>query len=205
MSSNKRKFLIILISPSGGGKTAIFKRILTEDKEIKYSVSFTTREARTKEIDGVDYNFISEEKFLEMRDSNEFLETAKVHGFWYGTSKNYINNGLKTNHIIMDIDVQGAKQIMKSDVDYITIFILPPSKDVWIKRLKGRGTDSDEVIKIRLETAKKEIQEIKDFQYLVINDDLDKAVNDVKVIIKAEENRIKRYKNIEGILRRIDD
>lgn len=197
MSSNKRKFLIILISPSGGGKTAIFKRILTEDKEIKYSVSFTTREARTKEIDGVDYNFISEEKFLEMRDSNEFLETAKVHGFWYGTSKNYINNGLKTNHIIMDIDVQGAKQIMKSDVDYITIFILPPSKDVWIKRLKGRGTDSDEVIKIRLETAKKEIQEIKDFQYLVINDDLDKAVNDVKVIIKAEENRIKRYKNIE--------
>ena len=197
-SENKRNFLIILISPSGGGKTAIFNKILAEDTEIKYSVSFTTRKARINEINGTDYNFISEEKFLKMRNSGNFLESAKVHGFWYGTSKNYINSMLKKNHIIMDIDVQGAKQIMNSDVDHITIFILPPSREVWLQRLKGRGTDSDEVIHVRLETAEKEIQEISDFQYLVINDDFDKAVNDIKTIIKAEENKIERCINIEN-------
>ena len=196
-SKNKRKFLIILISPSGGGKTAIFNKILAEDTEIKYSVSFTTRKARSNEINGNDYNFISEKKFLEMKNSGDFLESAKVHGFWYGTSKSYIISVLKENHIIMDIDVQGAKQIINSDVDHITVFILPPSREVWLQRLKGRGTDSDEAIQIRLETAEKEIQKIRDFQYLVINDDIDKAVNDIKTIIKAEENRIERYINIE--------
>jgi len=196
-SKNKRKFLIILISPSGGGKTAIFNKILAEDTEIKYSVSFTTRKARSNEINGNDYNFISEKKFLEMKNSGDFLESAKVHGFWYGTSKSYIISVLKENHIIMDIDVQGAKQIINSDVDHITVFILPPSREVWLQRLKGRGTDSDKAIQIRLETAEKEIQKIRDFQYLVINDDIDKAVNDIKTIIKAEENRIERYINIE--------
>ncbi len=194
---NKRKFLVILISPSGGGKTAIFTKILAENSEIKYSISFTTRKARNNEIDGVHYNFISEEKFLEMKESGDFLESALVHGYWYGTSKSYINNMLKKNHIIMDIDVQGAKQIMNSDIDHITIFILPPSREVWLDRLKGRGTDSDDVIQVRLESAEKEIQEIRDFQYLVINDDLDKAVNDIELIIRAEENKIKRYINIE--------
>ncbi|MEA2096016.1 MAG: guanylate kinase [Candidatus Cloacimonadota bacterium] len=194
---NKRKFLIILISPSGGGKTAIFTKILAENNEIKYSISFTTRKARNNEVDGVHYNFISEDKFLEMKKSGDFLESAIVHGYWYGTSKNYINNVLKKNNIIMDIDVQGAKQIMKSDVDYITIFILPPSREVWLERLKGRGTDSDAVIQVRLESAEKEIQEIRDFQYLIINDDLDKAVNDIETIIKAEENKIERYINIK--------
>ena len=196
-SNNKRKFLIILISPSGGGKTAIFTKILAENSEIKYSISYTTREARSNEINGVHYNFISEEIFLEMKESGDFLESAVVHGYWYGTSKSYINNVLKDNHIIMDIDVQGAKQIMKSDVDQITVFILPPSRGVWLERLKGRGTDSDEVIKVRLESAEKEIQEIRDFQYHVINDALDKAVNDIETINKAEENRIERYINIE--------
>lgn len=194
---NKRNFLVILISPSGGGKTAIFTKILAENSEIKYSVSFTTRKARSNEIDGVHYNFISEEKFLKMKESGDFLESAIVHGYWYGTSKSYINNVLKNNHIIMDIDVQGAKQIMCSDIDHITIFILPPSRKVWLERLKGRGTDSDEIIKVRLETAEKEIQEIRDFQYLVINDDLNKAVNDIEIIINAEENKIERYINIE--------
>ncbi len=196
-NENKRKFLVILISPSGGGKTAIFTKILEENSEIKYSISYTTREARNNEIDGVHYNFVSEQKFLEMKDSGDFLESAIVHGYWYGTSKSYINNVLKNNHIIMDIDVQGAKQIMNSGVDNVTIFILPPSREVWLERLKGRGTDSDEVIQVRLESAKKEIQEIRDFQYLVINDDIDKAVNDIETIIRAEENRIERYINIE--------
>ena len=197
-SQNKRKFLIILISPSGGGKTAIFTKLLADNNEVKYSVSFTTRKARVNEIDGVHYNFISEEKFQEMKKSGDFLESAIVHGYWYGTSKSYINNVLKNNHIIMDIDVQGAKQIMNSDIDQVTIFILPPSREVWLKRLRGRGTDSDEVIKVRLESAEKEIKEIKDFEYLIINDDLETAVKSIETIIKAEENKIERYINIEN-------
>ncbi|MBT4575915.1 MAG: guanylate kinase [Candidatus Cloacimonetes bacterium] len=197
-SQNKRKFLIILISPSGGGKTAIFTKLLADNNEVKYSVSFTTRKARINEIDRVNYNFISEEKFQEMKKSGDFLESAIVHGYWYGTSKSYINNVLKNNHIIMDIDVQGAKQIMNSDIDQVTIFILPPSRKVWLKRLRGRGTDSDEVIKVRLESAEKEIKEIKDFEYLIINDDLETAVKSIETIIKAEENKIERYINIEN-------
>ncbi len=197
-SQNKRKFLIILISPSGGGKTAIFTKLLADNNEVKYSVSFTTRKARINEIDRVNYNFISEEKFLEMKKSGDFLESAIVHGYWYGTSKSYINSVLKNNHIIMDIDVQGAKQIMNSDIDQVTIFILPPSRKVWLKRLRGRGTDSDEVIKVRLESAEKEIKEIKDFEYLVINDELEAAVKSIETIIKAEENKIERYINIEN-------
>jgi len=197
-SQNKRKFLIILISPSGGGKTAIFTKLLADNNEVKYSVSFTTRKARINEIDRVNYNFISEEKFQEMKKSGDFLESAIVHGYWYGTSKSYINNVLKNNHIIMDIDVQGAKQIMNSDIDQVTIFILPPSREVWLKRLRGRGTDSDEVIKVRLESAEKEIKEIKDFEYLIINDDLETAVKSIETIIKAEENKIERYINIEN-------
>ncbi|MBT3756832.1 MAG: guanylate kinase [Candidatus Cloacimonetes bacterium] len=197
-SQNKRKFLIILISPSGGGKTAIFTKLLADNNEVKYSVSFTTRKARINEIDRVNYNFISEEKFLEMKKSGDFLESAIVHGYWYGTSKSYINSVLKNNHIIMDIDVQGAKQIMNSDIDQVTIFILPPSREVWLKRLRGRGTDSDEVIKVRLESAEKEIKEIKDFEYLVINDELEAAVKSIETIIKAEENKIERYINIEN-------
>jgi len=197
INKNKKNFLIILISPSGGGKTAIFKKILADNTEIKYSVSYTTRKARINEIDGVDYNFVSEEKFIEMKHSGDFLESALVHGYQYGTSKSYVKSILDNNHIIMDIDVQGAKQIMNSDIDQITIFILPPSREVWLERLKGRGTDSDEVIQVRLKTAESEIKEIRDFQYLIINDDLENAVDNIKTIIKAEENRIQRYKNIE--------
>jgi len=197
-NSNKRKFLIILISPSGGGKTAIFTKVLADNNEIKYSVSFTTRKPRINEIDGVHYNFISEEKFLEMKNSGDFLESAIVHKYWYGTSKSYINSVLKNNYIIMDIDVQGAKQIMKSEIDHTTIFILPPSRDVWLKRLRGRGTDSEEVLKVRLESAEKEIKEIRDFEYLIINDDLETAVKNIETIIKAEENKIERYINIEN-------
>lgn len=196
-NKNKRNFLILLISPSGGGKTAIFTKLLEGNKEIRYSVSYTTRKARKNEIDGVHYNFISNEKFLEMQRTGDFLESATVHGFMYGTSKSYINNVLKNNHIILDVDVQGAKQIINSDVDQISIFILPPSREVWLKRLRGRGTDTEEVIQVRLQTAEKEIKEIRNFQYLVINDELDQAVKDINTIIKSEENKIVRYINIE--------
>ncbi|MCF7859053.1 MAG: guanylate kinase [Candidatus Cloacimonetes bacterium] len=197
MRSNKKKFLIILISPSGGGKTALYRRVLNDNENIKYSVSFTTRKPRVNEIDGVDYNFVSQKKFLEMKNKGEFLESAMVHGYWYGTSKEYVSQILEKNNIIMDIDVQGAKQIIQTAVDQITIFILPPSREIWLKRLKKRGSESEESLSVRLDSAKKEIMQARDFDYLVINDKLETAIKEIEDIISAEENKTKRYINIK--------
>ncbi len=189
-------FLIILISPSGGGKSVILKRLLARNADIEYSVSFTTRKMRKSEANGKAYHFISTETFVEMNQQNDFLESALVHQNWYGTSKSFIESRLKSGkHIIMDIDVQGAKQIL-SKIDAVTIFILPPSREIWLNRLNNRGTESAEDLKIRLKTAEKEIAEIGDFQYLVINDELDSAVKNIEEIIRVEEKKIKRYSKI---------
>ncbi len=195
----KNNFLIILISPSGGGKSAILKQVLHNNKNIKYSISYTTRKPRKTEKTGIDYNFISDEEFRELQKSGDLLESALVHGYWYGTSKKYIETELnKGHHIIMDIDVQGAKQIISKKDDAVSIFILPPSNKILIDRLIGRGTDSKEEIEIRLRNANNEMREITCFQYLIINDDFDKAVQQVMDIIKVEENKIHRFKNIES-------
>lgn len=189
-----------MISPSGGGKTAILREILKDCANISYSISYTTRPARHNEINGRDYHFISEQKYQEMKDDGDFLEHAVVHGYGYGTSQSYIESELvKGQHIIMDIDVWGALQIMEKDVDVITVFILPPNQEELIKRLKVRNTETEDVLKVRLQTAEQEMKEIWRFDYLVINDDFDIAVQEVKTIIEAEENKIERYKNIHEI------
>ena len=194
---HKTSFLIALISPSGGGKTAILKEILKECDNISYSISYTTRPPRPNEVDGRDYHFISEQKYHEMKNADEFLEHAEVHGCLYGTSRRFIETELaRRKHIIMDIDVWGAKQIMEKNVDVITIFILPPTRDELIRRLKIRNTETAEILGVRLETAEREMQEIWHFDYLVINDGFSEAVQDVKTIIKAEEKKLKRYLNI---------
>ncbi len=194
----KSKFLIILISPSGGGKSVILRRIVKENENINYSVSYTTRKIRRNEKDGKAYHFISKDKFQRMQRNGDFLESAVVHGKWYGTSKKYIESKLDDKKlVIMDIDVQGARQIIREKIPCITIFILPPSKDVWLSRLKNRGTEDSKEIKKRLDTAETELQEIEEFQYLVINDDIETAVKEVNEIIHAEENKINRYTNIK--------
>ena len=196
---SKDNFLIILISPSGGGKTTLGNMILKEFSNIDYSVSYTTRPPRKNEKHGESYFFISESKFKGMILLDEFLEYAQVHGYWYGTSKKYIEQkNIENKHVLMDIDVQGSKLILESGFAAVTIFILPPSEQILKDRLKERGTDSDEVISTRLSNAKEEIKQIKDFQYLVINDDLDKAFEQIKSIIVSEENRFLRYNNIES-------
>jgi len=193
----KNNFLIILISPSGGGKSVILKRLLARNSDIEYSISFTTRKMRKNEERGTSYHFISVDKFTEMQEQNDFLESALVHQNWYGTSKSFIESRLKSGkHIIMDIDVQGAKQIL-TKMDAVTIFVLPPSREIWLNRLNDRGTESTEDLEIRLESAEKEIAEIGDFQYLVINDELENAVKNIENIIRVEEKKIKRYSKID--------
>ncbi|MCF7793155.1 MAG: guanylate kinase [Candidatus Cloacimonetes bacterium] len=197
MAFQKRNFLIALISPSGGGKTAILREVIKRNQNIEYSISYTTRPARHNEVNGRDYHFISQQKFDEMNDKKDFLEHAQVHDFWYGTSRSIIEEKLQAgHHIIMDIDVAGALQIKETDIDFVSIFILPPTEKELIKRLKARKTESDAVIKRRLQTAEEEMKQIHNFDYLIINDDFELAVKDVEKIIAAEENKVERYTNI---------
>lgn len=196
---DKKSFLIILISPSAGGKSAILRRVLDECENVGYSISYTTRKPRSNERKGVDYHFISESEFKELKAAGDLLESADVHNCWYGTSRRFIESELqKGRHIIMDIDVQGAKQILQQDIEVVTIFIIPPDISVLTKRLNDRGTDSPKEIEIRLQTASKEMEEITHFDYLVINDDFETAVREVIEIIRVEEKKIERFTNIKN-------
>jgi guanylate kinase len=197
-----KNFLIILSAPSGGGKSTILNEVLRVAPEIDYSVSFTTRAPRGDEKDGVHYNFVSDEEFLSRREAGDFLETAQVFGRWYGTSISFIRSRLEAKrHVIMDIDVQGAAQIGATDIPYVKIFIIPPSMEVLRARLVKRATDSAEEIAKRLAIARDELKYIPDYSYLVVNDQLETAVQDVLAIVRAEENRVSRYREpIQGFL-----
>ncbi|GAB1468127.1 guanylate kinase [Candidatus Cloacimonadota bacterium] len=195
-------FLIILSAPSGGGKSTILNEILQVTDNIDYSVSFTTRQPRGMEQNGIHYHFVEEDEFLKRIDSGDFLEHARVFGNWYGTSISYIKSRLACGkHVIMDIDVQGASLISATDIPFVKVFIIPPSMGVLKERLVLRATDSQEEIAKRLNTAKDELAYIPFYDYLVVNDDLSQAVSDVQAIIRAEENRVQRYiKPVEGFL-----
>lgn len=203
MIAKSSSFLIILSAPSGGGKSTILKEVLLRRDNIDYSVSYTTRAPRGAEQNAMHYHFVDEAEFERRIASGDFLEYARVFGkSWYGTSISFIKSRLQlSRHVIMDIDVQGASQIAATDIPYVKVFIIPPSMAVLKDRLIKRGTDSMEDIQRRLDTAGKELNCIPDYEYLVINDDLDQAVSDVMAIIRAEENRSTRYLNpMQGFL-----
>ena len=197
MPYEHKPYLLILIAPSGGGKSTICDEVLSRYKEFVYSISFTTRKPRGDEKNGVDYIFVEEAEFLKKQRSGVFIESALVHGKWYGTSKGFIADKLANgNNIILDIDVQGALKILDSGVECVSVFLLPPTQEVLRHRLEKRGTDDRETIELRMENAAKEIDLINRFDYLVINDDLNTAVSDIDKIIRAEKLRVERYKEI---------
>ena len=176
--------LIVLSGPSGVGKGTIYSRLLKIMPDLKVSVSATTRHPRTGEKDGVHYYFMSKEEFAEKREHGEFLEWAETVGNYYGTPKTPVINTLaQGKDILLEIDVKGARQIKSAYPDCVTIFVLPPSEEELEKRLRGRGTESDEQIAARLALAKSELAISGEFDHRIINDDLDKAVNEVKDII----------------------
>ncbi|HPV15407.1 MAG TPA: guanylate kinase [Candidatus Cloacimonadota bacterium] len=196
MITKEPNFLIILSAPSGGGKSTILNRIRELYPKVEYSISYTTRPPRGEEKNGVHYHFVSEAEFNERKQQGDFLEYAQVFGNWYGTSISYIQSQLKSGkHVIMDIDVQGAHQVGNTAVPCIRIFILPPSLQILEARLRARGTDSPQEIQKRLTEAREELRRLPEYQYLVINDELEKAVQDVLNIIKAEENSMCRYQD----------
>ncbi len=196
----RNPFLIILSAPSGGGKSTILHEIMKKSDKIEYSVSYTTRKPRGTEQDGIHYHFVDEDAFNERIDSGDFLENAVFAEHQYGTSISYIQSRLAMGkHVIMDIEVQGAAQISCTDIPYVKVFILPPSLDILKDRLINRQTDTIEEIEKRLIIAQYEITQIPCYDYLIINDKLEDAVEDVWSIVKAEENRAARYKHPDQV------
>ncbi len=202
MITRNKNFLIILSAPSGGGKSTILNEVLQAHAGVDYSVSYTTRPPRGQEQNGVHYHFVDEGSFLARKADGDFLETAQVFGRWYGTSISFIQSRLAAGkHVIMDIDVQGAAQISATSIPYVKIFIVPPSMEVLRDRLVKRATDSPEEVAKRLKVAREELQFIPAYDYLVVNDILSVAVEDVLAIVRAEENRVGRYREpIAGFL-----
>ena len=189
--------LFIISSPSGGGKGTLIREILKTVRNIGYSVSFTTREMRPGETYGKDYFFVSVEEFKEKVKAGEFLEFATVHGNFYGTSIKQVENELENGRdIILEIDVQGAEIVLKKSPHAVSIFILPPSYEVLRKRLIARQTESDEDLALRLRNAKMEVQNFAEFDYAVINDEIEKAVSDLKSIITAERLKCARQNRL---------
>ena len=194
----RRGILFVLSSPSGAGKTSIARYILDKDKNIKLSVSLTTRKKRKNEKAGIDYDFISKDVFETKIKNNFFLEWATVFGHYYGTSREKVQKTLQDgNDVLFDIDWQGTQQLSDNkDFDLVTIFILPPSKTVLEKRLNNRAQDSKiEVIK-RMSQASDEISHYMEYNYIVINNNLEEASNQVLSILKAERLKRKRLINL---------
>lgn len=178
--------LFVVSAPSGAGKTSLCRMLCERIAGIEHSVSYTTREPREGEKNDVDYTFIDKQGFLEMADKGEFLEWAEVHGNSYGTSTTRINETKSGGiDVIMDIDTQGARQLMNKDIDAIFIFVLPPSLDELQSRLEGRNTDSGKVISKRLLRARDEIRDYNKYEYVIINDVLESALDDLMAIVRA--------------------
>ena len=198
----RRGILFVLSSPSGAGKTSIARYILDKDKNIKLSVSLTTRKKRKNEKAGIDYDFISKDVFEKKIKNNFFLEWATVFGNYYGTSREKVHKTLQDGKdMLFDIDWQGTQQLSDNkDFDLVTIFILPPSKTVLEKRLNNRAQDSKiEVIK-RMSQASDEISHYMEYNYIVINNNLEEASNQVLSILKAERLKRKRLINLNEFI-----
>ena len=204
--SNKKKgVMLVLSSPSGAGKSSICKSLMSLDTNLSLSISTTTRKKRPNENSGEDYFFVSTEKFKEMLSNNHFLEHASVFDNYYGTDKSLvekkINNG---EDLIFDIDWQGAQQLReKMREDIVSIFILPPNKKELERRLNSRGQDSAEVVKKRMDGASAEITHWAEYDYVVINEDLNESVKAVLVILKAERMKRTRQEGLVEFVRSI--
>ena len=198
--------LIIISSPSGGGKGTLIKEILQTTANIGYSVSYTTRPPRTGEENGRNYVFVSYLEFSDLIKQNEFLEHAEVHGNFYGTSKTRVNDEIENGRdVILEIDVQGAESILRDFPEAVSIFILPPTFEVLRDRLTARATETKENLALRLKNSFGEVQKFKDFQYIVINDEKLQATRDLQTIILAERlKRIRQTQAIQDILNSFD-
>ena len=198
--------LIIFSAPSGAGKSSLIKKLIElSESTIDLSVSVTTREPRDGEVHGVDYFFISEQEFLKLEKQDAFLESANVHGFYYATLKSFVDEKTSTGiSVILDIDVQGFKQIKQTSQDNVSIFILPPSLEELEQRLFNRGSESAESIKKRLKNALIELRSAEIFDYVVVNDEFDKTIKILSSIL-FDKNIEYNDENAKNILKELLD
>ncbi len=190
----RRGLMLVLSSPSGAGKSSIARNLLEKTQGLELSVSVTTRARRGSEIDGIHYHFISEREFQRMRDDDLLLEWAEVHGNWYGTPREPVEQAMSEGRdMLFDIDWQGAEQLVeKMRTDVVSVFILPPSMAELKERLHRRAEDDEAVIAQRLKNAAQEIEHWRDYDFVVVNRDLNVAYEDVRAIVKAERLRRNR-------------
>ncbi len=190
-------FPIILSAPSGGGKTTIARALLGRRPDLGYSVSCTTRAPRAGEVQARDYYFMTRADFIAEREKGAFAESAEVHGNLYGTLRSEVERVLAGGlHVVMDIDVQGAVQFQRAFPQAVTIFILPPSAEVLLDRLRARKTESPAQLAARLQSALQELQQVGEYEYVIVNDDLERAVASVESIVDAEIVSRERVKNL---------
>lgn len=193
MNSRPTRFPIILSAPSGGGKTTISKELQARRTDVGYSVSATTRLPRHAEVDGRDYHFLSHGDFVARQERGEFAESAEVHGKLYGTLRREVERVLESGrHVIMDIDVQGARQFVRAYSGSVLIFLLPPSAPTLLTRLLTRRTEDPGDLIVRLETAKRELEALDLYEYVVVNGSLEEAVAQVTAILDAEQLKRRR-------------
>ncbi len=199
--------LIIISSPSGGGKGTLIKAVLKTVPKVGYSVSFTTREMRIGEQDGKDYFFVSRAEFERLVEQGEFLEYATVHDNFYGTSLNQIKKEIEAGHdIILEIDVQGAASVRTKAPEAVSIFILPPSFKVLAARLTARATEKKEDLALRLKNSFAEVNRFSEFEYVVVNDAVEQATAHLQTIILAERlKRVRQRRVIQAILGSFDE
>jgi guanylate kinase len=185
--------LFIVSSPSGGGKTSLVKALLEAEPEVRLSVSYTTRPARPGEAGGRDYHFVTLPAFERMLEAGEFLESAVIYGNRYGTSQKWIERErAEGRDVLLEIDWQGAQQVRRLIRQVVSIFILPPSPEVLESRLRGRGQDSEEVVARRLASAREEISHVSEYEYVIINDEFNRAAQDLRSIVRAERLKLAR-------------
>lgn len=195
----KKGLLLVISGPSGAGKGTICKKLLEADANIKMSVSASTRRPRVGEVEGKNYFFIDKNKFVEMKDNNEFLEDAKVYDNYYGTPRQFVMDNInRGDDVLLEIDIDGALQIKERFKDAVFVFILPPSLKELKNRIVSRGTESKQDIDKRFSLAQGEIRQVIKYDYAVLNDDLVKAIEDIRSIIAAEKCKVMRV--YEGVL-----
>jgi guanylate kinase len=197
LAEPERGILFVISSPSGGGKGTLIRRILTHMPRLGYSVSWTTRAPRQAETNGRDYHFVTEEEFTAARERGEFLEWAIVHGHLYGTSLKVVERELAAGRdIVLEIDVQGAAIVREAGIEAVSVFILPPSFEILRRRLVGRQSENSETLTLRLQNSRGEVEHYREFDYLVLNDDVERAATQLAAIVYAERARRTRQERL---------
>jgi guanylate kinase len=199
--SSRRGRLFVFAAPSGAGKTSLVRALMERDRSLQFSISYTTRARRPTERNGVDYHFVSREEFEAMVARGEFLEHARVFDNYYGTARSQVESSLAAGHdLILEIDWQGAQQIRRAMPECVSIFILPPSRAELERRLRGRGTDPEEVIQRRLRDAAADMTHWQEFDYVVVNEDFESAVADLEAIVAGHGEALRRDRPDLGTL-----